>query len=89
MRKYLPKAKKNVEIKPRTCSRCNEMNAPDSRHCRRCGGIVDLQFAMELEIKQQQEEDMRKVSDHLMNMLLKDPEVQQLLMQKMSVMQST
>jgi len=75
--------KKESQILPRICVRCDCINAFDSKHCNKCGGILDLKYAMELEQKHEEEIKMRSSTDELMNMLLKDKDVQKLLMEKL------
>lgn len=75
--------KTEVQMLPRICQRCETINNYDSKHCNKCAAILDLKYAMELEQKQQEETKMRSSSDELMNVLLKDKDVQKLLMEKL------
>lgn len=75
--------KEESKLKPRTCPRCDTINSANSKHCNKCAGVLDLKYAMELEEKQRETLSMRNDSDKLMNMLLKDQDVQELLMEKL------
>ena len=75
--------KENDELKPRVCPRCELVNPHDTVNCRRCGGLIDLKVAMELDEKHRQEQELRSNADKVMDMLLKDREVRSILMQKM------
>lgn len=77
-----PDNKNESRLQPRICPRCDTINSPEAKHCNKCAGILDLKYAMELEETQAQELKIRTGSDQLMNLLLKDKEVQQLLMEK-------
>ena len=76
--------KKKESVLPVSCSRCDTVNAQQSKHCMKCGGMLDLKHAMEMEEKRGEVEKVRSNADELMNMLLKDTDVQQLLMQKLA-----
>ena len=78
--------KKESQMLPRICPRCDTINAYDSKYCSKCAGILDLKFAMELEQRQQEEMKMRNSTDELMNRLLRDKDVQKLLMEKLQMM---
>ena len=73
----------HTKLQPRICPRCDTINQHDSQHCGKCGGILDLKYAMEIEEKNENELNMRKESDEMMNLLLKDQEVQQVLLKKL------
>lgn len=75
--------KEEEQAKPRICPRCDTINANESRHCNKCGGILDLKFAMELEEKRKHQTELRSNSDNVMDMLLKDKDVQALMMEKL------
>ena len=68
------KEKDNV-LKPIACPRCEHLNPPTAKFCQRCGMALDLKTAMELE-------EERSKADKVMNILVKDPEVLQLLQRK-------
>ena len=71
------------KLQPVICPRCDTINAVDSKHCNKCGGILDLKYLMELEEKQKEQSHLRNNSDKMMDLLFKDKEVQELLMEKM------
>ena len=79
--------KEESKLLPKKCPRCDMINTFDSRHCGKCGGILDLKYAMEMEEKQKEEVKVRSDSDKLMDMLLKDKDVQKVLMEKLVSMQ--
>jgi integrase len=76
------------KILPRKCPRCDTINASESKHCSKCGGILDLKYAMELEEKRKEQEEVRSNADTLMNMLMKDPDVQKVLMEKIALLKT-
>lgn len=80
--------KKESQLLPRKCPRCDIINAFESKHCSKCGGILDLRYAMELEEKRKEQEEVRNNADTLMNMLMKDPDVQKVLMEKIAQMKA-
>ncbi|MEK6867588.1 MAG: hypothetical protein AABX98_02080 [Nanoarchaeota archaeon] len=80
--------KEESKIVPRKCPRCDTLNAFESKHCSKCGGILDIRYAMELEEKRKEQEEVRNNADTLMNMLMKDPDVQKVLMEKISQMKA-
>jgi len=63
-------------LKPRLCPRCDYQNPADAKYCSRCSMVLDLKAALELD-------EERKRIDEVMELALKDPEVQRLLMDKM------
>ncbi len=77
---------KNEESKlvPQRCPRCETMNCNDNTYCFKCGGLLDVKFAAELDERRNKVLEMRSDSDNLMNVLLKDPDVQRLLVEKMA-----
>lgn len=68
--------KKENKILPRKCPRCDTINAYDSKHCNKCGGILDLKYALEMD-------EQKKEADGIMARLLKDKEIQELIMEKL------
>lgn len=76
--------KKESQLLPRKCPRCDTINVYDSKHCNKCGGILDLRYAMEQEEKRKEQEEVRSNADQLINMLMKDPDVQKVLMEKLA-----
>jgi ribosomal protein L40E len=78
--------KEEHNFKPIMCPRCDTINAVDSKHCNKCGGILDMKYAMELEDVRTKELDMREKSDKLMAILLSDKAVQEIIMDKLKGM---
>lgn len=70
------------KFQPRICPRCDTINSADSKHCNKCGGVLDLKYAMEMEEKQQQELSERKKKDSILSELLNDTDVQEFLLHK-------
>ncbi len=81
-------SKDESKILPKKCPRCDIINAYESKHCSKCGGILDLKYAMELEEKRKEQEEVRSNADTLMNLLMKDPDVQKVLMEKIALLKS-
>jgi site-specific recombinase XerD/ribosomal protein L40E len=75
--------KAETRLLPRICPRCDTINSQDSRHCNKCGGVLDLRFAMEQEDIRKKEVEERSTTDTMMNRLLQDKEVQEFLMSKL------
>jgi len=71
--------KEEQKLKPKICPRCDTINTYDSNHCCKCGGILDLKHAMELE----EEMRSREKSDQVMNQLLADKAVKEFLSEKL------
>ncbi|MBI4918919.1 tyrosine-type recombinase/integrase [archaeon] len=69
-------------LQPKNCSRCNMMNAQDNKFCSKCGGVLDIETAIEVEKEQQAYEQTRGTTDKMMNYLFKDPEVISLFLKK-------
>ncbi len=62
-------------LKIRNCPRCLEKNSPVSKFCLRCGSPLDIQTAVALDEK-------RRTGDEVISMLVKDPQVQQIIANK-------
>ena len=77
---------KEIEAKPINCPRCETINPAESRYCCKCAGLLDIKEALELEAKEIEKTKVKSNMDGLMNDLLKDPEVQQVIMQKLASM---
>jgi site-specific recombinase XerD len=78
--------KKEVKINIQKCPRCELINSVDSKHCSRCGGVLDLKYAMEIEEQQRQTFEIRQKADNLMSRLMKDPDVQKVIIEKLKGM---
>ncbi|MAG78475.1 integrase [archaeon] len=79
------KEKEKPKLQPKKCPKCDTINSHNARYCCKCAGILDLQVAMEL----QEQKEKRNVADELMNKLIQDPEVQNLLLQKVSILEKS
>ena len=76
--------KKADLIQPMICPRCDTINSADSKHCNKCGGVLDVRAAMELE----ENEKERKGMDKWLNLLMKDKVVQERMMEIMKIVGS-
>jgi len=76
--------KKESVLRPVKCPRCDTINSYNSKYCNKCSGILDLKLAMEIEENRTKEESMRSNSDDVMNLLMKDKDVQKLLLEKIT-----
>lgn len=61
------------EFVPKKCHRCKEMNPPVSKFCLRCGTPLDQKTAIMAEEKRKEMDDVMTI---LLKDLLKDPEIQ-------------
>ena len=77
--------KEESELKTKTCSRCQEINAAINKFCQRCGMILDKQESMHM---LQQESEQRQANDTL-DQLLEDVEFKELFVKKLCEMQRT
>jgi ribosomal protein L40E len=71
--------KDEQKLQPRICPRCDTINTSDAKHCNKCGGILDVQYAMELQEKIELEHQKRAESDDIMNLLFSDKETQEFI----------
>jgi integrase/recombinase XerD len=78
------KEEKEVQLKPISCPRCAKINPANSKYCLNCAGILDIKVALELEAKEMKKKEVNLEVNSVMDKLLQDPEVQQLIMQKIS-----
>ncbi len=62
-------------LKPKQCPRCETINSKDARFCQKCGSVLDVNTALELD-------DQRSKGDDLMAELVKDPEIQKILVKR-------
>jgi len=62
-------------LKIRLCPRCNEKNSPVSKFCCKCGSVLDVKTALEIDEK-------RKYGDEVISMLAKDSEIQAMIIRK-------
>ena len=64
---------KKENFSPKKCHRCEKMNPPTGKFCLRCGAPLDLKTVMKVEEKRN---EMDNIMAMLMKDLLKDPEIQ-------------
>jgi integrase len=65
-----------VKLKPKTCVRCGQLNSSVSKFCTKCGAVLDIQTALDLE------EEMEEIDNQLTD-LLQDEKVQDFLIKRM------
>ena len=70
---------KKGAFSPIKCARCNQLNPPTGKFCTQCGGILDIETAMEIE-------ERMKEADGKLSTLLDDEDVQELLIKKMKML---
>jgi ribosomal protein L40E len=78
--------KKEIKMNVQKCPRCELINSVDSKHCSRCGGVLNLRYAMEIEEQHRQAVEIRQKADNLMSRLMKDPDVQKVIIEKLKGM---
>ncbi len=71
----IPEEERDSPLKPLVCAKCNTTNPPTFSYCSKCGGILSLKVAVDLE-------DKRKISDSIMNDLMEDTDVLSLMLKK-------
>ncbi|MBD3184978.1 tyrosine-type recombinase/integrase [Candidatus Poribacteria bacterium] len=70
---------KESPLKPRQCIRCSVINSRDAKFCHKCGSVLDVNTALDLD-------ERRNQVDGIMTQLVKDPEVLQIILRKMAQM---
>lgn len=75
--------KEESKLHPRICPRCDTINTADSKHCNKCGGIIDIKTIMELEQKEAEQLKDRGQMDMILNALLKDKDMQTMFLEKL------
>lgn len=63
------------------CTRCNHSNAPTSTYCNKCGMLLDIKEAMDLE-------RVNREKDEVMKLILSDPEIKKLAIERLKVRQN-
>ena len=76
--------RKEDELKPKLCPRCNALNAHSSNYCSKCSSILNTETALKEQEKLMKEEKVKTFTDELMNALMKDSDVQSLLSKKIN-----
>jgi len=69
---------KDEAIKLVPCDRCGQGNAPTNKYCGKCGLILDVKEALEVE-------RLNKEKDEVMNLILSDPDIKRLAIEKLKV----
>lgn len=67
------------KIAPKKCKRCDTMNPSTGKFCKRCGSALDIETMLKMDEK-------RKRMDDMMSILMKDPETQRFMLNKMREM---
>jgi site-specific recombinase XerD len=73
---------KESNLKPKRCPRCEAVNSFSDRHCSKCGCVLDIKTAIELDEDIKKERKVRSISDKLFNTLMSNKEFQQTLIKK-------
>lgn len=82
----IDKKKNEIIMQPKICTRCDTINSFDSKQCNKCGCILDLKTALELEEKHEKVNDERSRADEILNLLLNDNDVRKVIAEKMKLM---
>ncbi len=67
--------KREETLRPKNCPRCKVTNSPISKYCNKCGAVLDVESAYELE-------NGRKNADELMGRLMSDPEFKRIVLER-------
>jgi integrase/recombinase XerD len=73
---------KQTVLTVKTCPRCSQKNDPLVRFCAKCGLALNVEAAIEVD-------ESRKEADSWLNLLLKDPEVRDVLLTKLRQIMET
>jgi site-specific recombinase XerD/ribosomal protein L40E len=76
------KHEKEPESRTKTCPRCKALNSPDFKLCHKCGALMDLKTAVEL----QESVKERSRMDEALDILTKNPDFLTLLASRMKEM---
>lgn len=71
---------KESQLKPKQCSMCNTINTYDARFCQKCGKVLDVQTAIELDEKRSSTDEM------LAKVLKENPNLRDELLKKILAM---
>lgn len=74
--------KQEPQMKPLHCPRCETINSHDSKFCMKCGGILDIKTAMQMEEVAKEERKLRVNTDDAFKSLMKDPEFARMVAMK-------
>ncbi len=72
--------KKEQELKPKICPRCNSLNAYNSNYCSKCASILDTETAIKEQEKMMQQDKEIKFTNYLMNQAMKRQDFQDLML---------
>ena len=72
--------KKEQELKPKICPRCNMLNSQDSNYCSRCASILDTLTAIKEQEKMMQQDKETKFANYLMGEAMKRQDYQELIL---------
>ncbi len=75
--------KEESKLQPRICTRCDTINSADSKHCNKCGGILDIKTLMEIEQKEAEQLKDRSQVDMIMGLIMNDKDIQIKLLEKL------
>jgi integrase len=67
--------KRGSTLKPKKCPRCSQINKATSKFCDSCGAVLDIETAISLH-------EVREGWDNIMSMLTRDPQIRELITQK-------
>lgn len=73
----LKSRKEATLLKPKACLRCETVNSPDSRRCKKCGLVLDPDKIIDIDAK------IRQAND-LMITLMKDKEVREVVLKRIN-----
>lgn len=72
--------KKEQELKPKICPRCNSLNSYNSNYCSKCASILDTETAIKEQEKMMQEDKRFKFKEQIMNEAAKDQKIMEALL---------
>ena len=73
-------------LQSKPCPRCSSINGFNCKFCSKCGAVLDMKTAIEIEENRKEEVSIRNTTDNLMRNLLQDPEINQILVRKIKEM---
>ena len=75
------------KAKVTVCPRCDFINNTGATYCNKCAFVLDERVAVKLEMKKKEESQMTNISKELIAKLLKQPEVMDMLLEKINEIQ--